>query len=109
MHQRILHLPNDILKWVDNLITLVKQSLNIKLISYDNQQNHQKEYIHISKQYYDELLNGIGLCVLHLKMIINHHNANSIQFLCMEDTYINKFFRVLNNLCIIIIFMKNYD
>lgn len=103
--QRINNLPCNLLVWVDNLIILIKQGLTMKILNYHN--NDNREYINISQSYIDELLNGLNICVLHLKMIINHcktyHNLNMWS---MDNKYITKFFKVLNNLCVIIIFMK---
>lgn len=101
--QRITHLPDNMLLWVDNVITLMKQGFSMNMIKYNGYQN---EYINIKEEYFNELLYGLNLCVCHLKMIVNHCHNRHIQMWSMDDKHIEKFFRVLNNLCIIIIFMK---
>jgi hypothetical protein len=104
LQQYILHLPSNILSWIDNLITIIKNGLNMKAINYNTE--YKSEYINIKEDYFKELLYGLNLCVCHLKMIINHCKSMQIPICNMENIYINKFFRVLNNLCIIIIFIK---
>ena len=106
--QRIFHLPNDMLFWTDNLITLIKTGLNNNLITYNMQNIYSKlEYINIKEDYFNELLYGLNLGVCHLKMIVNHCKIRKHDLWSLENIYIDKYFRVLNNLCIIIIFMKN--
>ena len=101
LQQRVSHLPIDILKWVDNVIIIIKQSLIKNELRY-----HYHHHHHHQRDYFDELLNGLNLCAFQLKMIINHHNANNINMYCMSEKFIEKFFRILNNLCIIMLMIN---
>ena len=105
IQQRITYLPNNILLWINNLITIIKNSLKLKSIEYETK--YKSEYIIIKEDYFKELLYGLKLCVCYIKMIINYCNTYQMNIWELEDKYINKFFRLLNNLCIIIIFMNN--
>ena len=82
--------------------------MDTTLCVFQNEDEKQNEII--SKNlgtYFKDLVYGMSLCVCHLKMILNHHSARQINFWDMEEKYIGKFFRVLNNLCIMVIYMKH--
>jgi len=104
---RINHLPKDFLLWTNNIVSIIRNTINIKdmntsLCVYQNT-NHVN-FKNVEK-YFKDMVYGLNLCVCHLKMILNHHR--DIPFWDMEIIYIEKFFRILNNLCIIVIYMKH--
>ena len=109
LKKRIMHLPSEFLLWVDNIVSIIRNTINItdmktSLCMYQNE-NHA--IIQNIEQYFKDMVYGMSLCVCHLKMILNHHLIRKISFWDMDVKYIEKFFRVLNNLCIIVIYMKH--
>ncbi len=127
--QRVRHLPCDFLVWVDNIVSILRNVLGSDIFKIDTSiietndslkcddyeygnyydEYNYDEYGNIQnpmKDYYNELSYGLTMIVCHLKMILNHHKFCKIPFWSMELKYINKLFQLLNNLCVIIIFMK---
>ena len=113
--KRVNHLPHDYLLWVDNIIDIIRQTINIEnmysslciyqidnITIYDNYDSIENK-----EQYFKDLVYGLSLCVCHIKMILNYNQSKHIYFWDMEEKYIEKLFRILNNLCIIVIYMKN--
>lgn len=110
--KRIMHLPQEFLLWVDNIVSIIKNTINItdmhtSLCVYQNEKNSINDIMSNLKSYFKDLVYGMSLCICHLKMILNHHRIRKIHFWDMEEKYIEKFFRILNNLCIIVIYMKH--
>jgi len=106
---RIKHLPDDFLTMVDNIVSIIRNTINITNMntSLCVYQNTGSSIIKNIEKYLRDMVYGLNLCVCHLKMILNHHRIRRIQFWDMEEKYIEKFFRILNNLCIIVIYMKH--
>jgi hypothetical protein len=107
--KRITHLPQEFLVWIENIVSIIRNSIDITnmktiLCVYQNT-NHA--IIKNVEQYFKDLIYGLNLCVCHIKMILNHHRIRQIHFWDMEDKCIEKLFRILNNLCIIVIYMKH--
>lgn len=115
--QKIMQLPQEIFIWIDNLVCILRKLLNSDIycsedtndtnasnasndINVNNSENTNK---HI---YFKELTYGLNIIICHIKMILNHNTAMKIPFWLMEDKCIHKFFRIMNNMCSIIIFMK---
>ena len=124
---RINHMPNELLIWVDNIITILRNTIDKSEISIDlndsNDSNDSnelnininininsldifRESRNIKEDYIKSLIYGLNLTVCHLKMILNHYKKYQIPLYRMEEAHINKFFNILNNLCIIMIFIK---
>ena len=124
---RINHMPNELLIWVDNIITILRNTIDKLGISIDlndsNDSNDSnelnininininsldifRESRNIKEDYIKSLIYGLNLTVCHLKMILNHYKTYQISLYRMEEAHINKFFNILNNLCIIMIFIK---
>jgi len=111
---RINHMPNDILIWVDNIITILRNTIDssgLNISSYEiigniNSLDIFRESRNIKEDYVKSLIYGLNLIVCHLKMILNHHKTHQIPLYRMEEAHINKFFNILNNLCIIMIYIK---
>jgi len=107
----------DLFNWVSNLISCIKSFININPTSI--------AYIDMSS-WYKELLYGIIVTSTHLKMLIKckdrgiyysniaeqrvdhqvDHQAYQQTEQYAQFKYINKFYRVLNNLCVILIYFK---
>jgi len=107
--KRIKHLPQEFLIWTDNIVSIIRNTINMPNM-YTTLCVYQNEYHTILKnmdQYFKDMVYGLNLCVCHLKMILNHNKIRQIHFWDMEEKYIEKFFRILNNLCIIVIYMKH--
>ena len=107
--KRIMHLPQEFLLWTNNIVSIIRNTINItdmntSLCVFKNTNHVELKNI---GQYFKDLVYGMSLCICHLKMILNHHNVRKIPFWDMEIKYMEKFFRVLNNLCIIVIYMKH--
>jgi hypothetical protein len=107
--KRIMHLPQEFLFWTDNIVSIIRNTINItdmntSLCVYQNTNNVNLKNV---GKYFKDMVYGLSLCVCHLKMILNHNRVKNIPFWDMETIYIEKFFRVLNNLCIIVIYMKH--
>ena len=104
-NERLAFLPNDMLYWIDNIVCILRNVLDTeKLHSFSF-----REVKTIRTDYFDELLYGLNLCVCHLKMIINHHIYNqsrTIQMCSMCDKYTKQLFKILNNMCVIVLFMR---
>ena len=112
--ERINHMPNDMLIWVDNITTILRNTIDNSGISIDlNESNSTinsldifRESRNIKEDYVKSLIYGLNLIVCHLKMILNHHKTYQIPLYRMDETHIDKFFNILNNLCIIMIYIK---
>ena len=103
------YIQHDLFNWVSNLISCIKSYININPMSI--------AYIDMSS-WYKELLYGIIVTSTHLKMLIKcqlrgiyHSNivdqqANQQGEQYTQFEHINKFYRVLNNLCVILIYFK---
>ena len=112
--ERINHIPNDMLIWVDNITTILRNTIDNSGISIDlNESNSTinsldifRESRNIKEDYVKSLIYGLNLIVCHLKMILNHHKTYQIPLYRMDEAHINKFFNILNNLCIIMIYIK---
>ena len=63
--------------------------------------------INDTKIYYDELLYGLKLTLCHLKLLINYYKNLDINIYNMSEYHIKKMFRILNNMCILIIHFHN--
>lgn len=99
-HQRIKHMPKDILLWVDNLVITLRYILDKDLFNYKH------TLCEIEDEYFNELIYGLNLTVCHLKMLINHYQLKQIHIYDMEEKHIKKLFKTLNNMCVIMIFFK---
>ena len=98
---RIKHIPKDLLIWVDNLVNTIRYILDKDLFNY------QPKKTNIEEEYFKELIYGLNLTVCHLKMLTNHYRIRNIPIYNMEEKHIKKLFRVLNNMCVITIFLRN--
>jgi hypothetical protein len=110
--RRIMHLPQEFLLWVDNIVSIIRNTINItdmnsSLCVYQNDKNSINYIMSNLSSYFKDLVYGMSLCICHLKMLLNHHRMRKIHFWDMEEKYIKNFFRILNNLCIIVIYMKH--
>ena len=119
--KRVNHLPYDYLSWVYNIIDIIRKTINIEnmystlcIYCISNTETYDGcdgcdgyDVLENKEHYFKDLVYGLNLCVCHLKMILNYNQSKNIYFWDMEEKYIEKLFRILNNLCIIVIYMKH--
>jgi len=103
--ERIKHIPADMLSWIDNIVGTMKYILDNNLFNYSKENGNKNN--NIEEEYFNELIYGLKLTVCHLKMILNHYRILRIHVYNMEEKHIKKMFKVLNNMCIIIIYLRN--
>jgi hypothetical protein len=98
--ERIKHMPCEFLQWINNIVNTLRYILDKDLFNFRPGINE------IEEEYYNELLYGLNLTICHLKMILNHYRVLNIHIYNMEEKHIKKLFKVLNNMCIIMIFFR---
>ena len=57
--------------------------------------------------YFKELVFGLNVIICQLRLMLNHYKRCTLWQ--MEDKHIKQFFKIVNNMCVIIIFMKLND
>jgi len=103
--ERIKYMPGDLLIWIDNIVGTMRYILDNDLFNVPTEP--EKHDTKIGKEYFNELIYGLNLTVCHLKMLLNHYRISGIPIYNMEEKHIKKMFQVLNNMCVIIIYLKN--
>ena len=96
-NERINHLPDDLIYWIDNILTIFKTIFN-------NESFNSESFLSIEDVYFKELCYGLKIITNQLQLLLNHYRSHSLWK--MEDKHIKTFFRIVNNMCVIIIFMK---
>lgn len=96
--KKLQHLPNNILDWVENVVDTLKQI-------YEDNNKIFLEFNLFNIEYLNEILYGLQIIVLRLKMILNHHRVMSIPLYLMENKLIENFMIGINNMCCIIILL----
>jgi len=112
--QRIEHMPQDLLIWIENIVSTMRYILDNNLFNYKTSSNgadcngeDSNGEDSNGEDYCNELIYGLNLTICHLKMLLNHYRVLGIPIYNMEEKHIKKMFRVLNNMCIIIIYLRN--
>jgi len=95
--ERINHLPDALIYWVDNILTIFKTIFN-------NESFISESFLSIEDVYFKELCYGLKIITIQLQLLLNHYRSHSLWK--MEEKHIKTFFRIVNNMCVIIIFMK---
>ena len=95
--ERIKHLPEHLLYWVDNIVTIFKKVINDESLNTDT-------FLSIEDVYFKELCYGLKIITSQLHLLLNHYKSYSLWHL--EERHIKTFFKIVNNMCVIIIFMK---
>ena len=99
--ERIKHMPQDMLSWIENMVTTIKYILDKQLFNYTKGNDNLEE------EHFNEFIYGLKLTICHIKMVLNHYRILNIHIYNMEEKHIKKLFKVLNNMCIIIIYLRN--
>lgn len=110
--QRVEHLPPNFLEWVNNLTVIIRHLLDSDLFNYTPNEL-------IPKEMFNEFSYGLHLITTHLKLICNHYiSRNNIQnntpnntrgmqeLQIVEEKHLKKLMRLVNNLCVIMIYFK---
>ena len=95
--ERIKHLPEHLLYWIDNIVSIFKTVINDESIKLD-------VFLSIEDIYFKELCYGLKIITHQLELLLNHYKSYSLWNL--EEKHIKLFFKIVNNMCVIIIFMK---
>ena len=103
--ERIKYMPGDLLIWIENIVGTMRYILDNDLFNVPTEPD--KHDIKIGKEYFNELIYGLNLTICHLKMVLNHYRISGIPIYNMEEKHIKKMFQVLNNMCVIIIYLRN--
>lgn len=95
--ERIKYLPENLIIWVENIINIIKKVINDDTLKY-------MSFVSIEDMYFKELVYGLNVIVCQLKLMLNHFKKCKLWN--MEERHIKQFFKIVNNMCVIIIFMK---
>jgi len=95
--ERIKHLPEHLLYWIDNIVSIFKTVINDESLKLDT-------FLSIEDIYFKELCYGLKIITHQLELLLNHYKSYSLWNL--EEKHIKLFFKIVNNMCVIIIFMK---
>jgi hypothetical protein len=116
--ERIKYMPCELLIWIENIVSTMRYIIDNNLFNYKDYNKNTDtlttfttlttQYTVLEIEYFNELIYGLNLTVCHLKMIVNHYKVLGIPIYNMEEKHIKKMFQVLNNMCIIIIYLYNY-
>ena len=98
--ERIMHLPEHLIDWIDNIVYILKKVINDDSLKYES-------FVEIEDMYFKELVYGLNIIICHLQLMLNHYKRCTLWQL--EDKHIKQFFKIVNNMCVIIIFMKLND
>jgi hypothetical protein len=60
-----------------------------------------------NKEYSGELITGLNLVICHIKMLLNHYKIKHIPLVEMDEKHIKKLFKLINNMCIIVIHLRH--
>ena len=95
--ERIKYLPENLINCVENIINSLKKIIN-------NDTLQCMSFVSIEDIYFKELVYGLNVIICQLKLMLNHFKKCTLWH--MEETHIKQFFKIVNNICVIIIFMK---
>jgi hypothetical protein len=95
--ERLSLLPDNLLYFVENVITILKTMVN-------EDELNSKELVAMDNLYFKELIYGLHIIIKELSTVLNHYKFCKLWQL--EDTHVKMFFKMVNNLCVIIIYMK---
>jgi len=100
--QRVAYLPENFLEWVNNLVLIIRHLLDSDLFNYTSNEI-------IPEVMFNELSYGLHLITTHLKLICNHYissynTTNNTQI--MNEKHLKKLMRLVNNMCVIMIYFK---
>ena len=95
--ERIKLLPDTLVYWVENIVTIFKQVIN-------NETLQEITFVSLSNIYFKELVYGLNIIITQLSLMLNHYKT--VTLWDMEEHHIKSFFKIVNNMCVIIIFIR---
>ena len=95
--ERITHLPEPLLFYIENVVTILKKVINENSLKCES-------FVEIEDMYFKELIYGLNIIICQLRLMLNHYKRCTLWQ--MEDKHIKQFFKIVNNMCVIIIFIK---
>ena len=95
--ERIKHLPDTLLYWVENIVNIFKKVIN-------NETLKETSFESLSNIYFKELVYGLNIIMNQISLMLNHYKT--ITLWDMEERHIKSFFKIVNNMCVIIIFIR---
>lgn len=100
--ERLQYMPVDLLVWIFNTVDTIRILLDNNLFNYTANEN-------LSLEMYQEMIYGLGLITCHIRLICNHYRVQVVDILGnvidkMDENHLKKLMRLVNNLCVIIIY-----
>lgn len=102
--ERMQHMPGDLLAWISNVVDTTRVLLDRDLFNYTANEN-------IPLEMFREMVYGLGLITCHIRLICNHYKAQGIGMILeikdctIEEKHLKKIMRLVNNLCVIMIYL----
>ena len=93
---RLGHMPSDLLVWISNVVDTTRVLLDRDLFNYTVNEN-------IPLEMFREMVYGLGLITCHIRLICNHYRVQVVDILGNEN-HLKKIMRLVNNLCVIMIY-----
>ena len=99
--ERVRYLPEDLLNWIRQITIIIRKLLDLDLFHY--QPNEE-----IPMDMFEEMKYGLGLIACHARLICNHYKTMEIHLRdgTIEEKHLKKLMRLVNNLCVIMIYFK---
>jgi hypothetical protein len=107
--ERLDYLPSDLGLWIFNIVDTIRILLDRNLFNYTVNDT-------IPLEMFNEMINGLELITCHIRLIFNHiKTQGQSQGLkdCfkngkIEEKHLTKIIRLVNNLCVIMIYFWKY-
>jgi hypothetical protein len=81
--------------------------LHIDTMSIGDTMQYTSDELICDEQYGKELITGLNLVICHIKMLLNHYKIKRIPLVEMDEKHIKKLFKLINNMCIIVIHLRH--
>lgn len=95
--ERLSYLPDNLLYFIENIIIILKTIIN-------EDELKSQTLLSIDNLYFKELVYGLHIIITELSLLLNHYKFCKLWQL--QDTHVKLFFKMVNNMCVIIIYMK---
>jgi hypothetical protein len=97
---RAASLPSEFLAMVNNTVTIIRYLLDNNLFNYIPNEL-------IPEEMFQEFSYGLNLVICHTRLICNYYYLNNQQELKdMDEKHLKKIMRMVNNMCVIMIYFK---
>jgi hypothetical protein len=98
---RLRSMPSDLFLWISNTTDTIRILLDKDLFKYEINEN-------IPLEMFQEMIYGLGLITCHIRLICNHYKARGLVFQDLEEKHLKKIMRLVNNMCVIILYFRIY-